>query len=268
VEFRVYSQWGEDGILEWLIQRLQIPSSRFVEFGVGDYSEANTRLVLINRNWKGLVIDGSVTFMERLRREDIHWRHDLTAVSAFIDRDNINELITSSGFSGQLGILSIDIDGNDYWVWDALTCVNPMIVVCEYNAVFGDKLPVTVPYGACFDRTRAHFSNLYYGASIGALELLARRKGYELIGSNSAGNNAFFLRHDLFPFVSQSITSRASFPSRFRESKDAEGQLTFQSGIDRLRQLNGMPVTNVATGQTFELGAAETFYSPKWLASE
>jgi hypothetical protein len=97
----------------------------------------------------------------------------------------------SANFGGQIGLLSIDIDGVDYWIWNAIRAVNPILVVCEYNGVFGDLVPIVVPYDQKFDRTRAHPSNVYWGASISALEMLAKAKGYEFVGTNSTGHNAF-----------------------------------------------------------------------------
>jgi hypothetical protein len=263
-EFRVFSQWGEDGILEWLIQRVPLCTPRFIEFGVENYREANTRFLLENRNWKGLVIDGSAEHIDSVRRQEFYWRHDLTAVCAFIDRDNIKDLIINNGFSGAIGILSVDIDGNDYWVWQAINCVNPELVICEYNAVFGDIVPVTIPYKPDFQRTAAHPSNLYWGASIRAFEVLAERKGYDLIGTNMAGTNAFFIRHDLLPKVSDSITSKAPLPSFIRESRDGEGKLNFKSGLERLREIRKMPVLNLDTGVTAPLEQAGDLYSEGW----
>ena len=141
VEFKVFSQWGEDGIIDWLIERAEIPPNlhSFIEFGVESYGEANTRFLLQNRNWRGLVMDGDPAQIERLnRKKELFWAYDLTAKSAFITRENINDLFLDSGFSGEIGLLSIDIDGNDYWVWEAIRAVRPIICVCEYNAVFGD----------------------------------------------------------------------------------------------------------------------------------
>lgn len=146
VEFKIYSQWGEDGIIEWLIHKLPISSKIFIEFGVENYKEANTRFLIKNHNWKGLVIDSNEKHIRRIRNDDLYWRYDLTALHAFITRDNINSTITNSGFSGKIGILSIDIDGNDYYIWEAIDAVKPDIVVCEYNAVFGDIYPITIPY--------------------------------------------------------------------------------------------------------------------------
>lgn len=264
-EFRVYSQWGEDGILEWLIQRLPISSQRFVEFGVENYQEANTRFLLIHRNWKGLVMDGSLQNMESVHQEDIYWRYDLTAQYTFINRDNINRLIADAGFSGTVGVLSVDIDGNDYWVWEAIEVVKADIVICEYNAVFGDLYPVSVPYSATFHRTAAHCSNLYFGASISALCLLAQRKGYVLVGSNRAGSNAFFVRSDLFSLLEGAIADTSPLPSLARESRDKNANLSFIGGLDRLREIEHMPIVRLDTGETVPLRTLGSMYSKQWL---
>jgi hypothetical protein len=264
-EFRVYSQWGEDGILEWLIQRLPISSPRFIEFGVENYREANTRFLLVNRNWKGLVMDGSLDNMQSIRQEDIYWRHDLNAVCAFINRENINGLISDAGFSGAAGVLSVDVDGNDYWVWEAINVVNPDIVVCEYNAVFGDLYALSIPYNPSFQRTTAHSSNLYFGASISALSFLARRKGYELVGTNRGGCNAFFVRKDLFPLLDEIIADKSPLPSLARESRDKNGKFSFIGGLERLREIADMPIVRVDTGETIPLRTLGPLYSQHWL---
>src|SRR5260370_31782063 len=122
-EFRVFSQWGEDGVIEWLVSHVEVPNTRFVEFGVGNFYEANCRFLLLNRNWKGLVMDSSAEYMTGLRNYAIHWKHDLTAAPAFVSVENINGLIGDHGFGGPLGILSIAIDGNDSWIVTDITCV-------------------------------------------------------------------------------------------------------------------------------------------------
>jgi hypothetical protein len=262
--FSVYSQWGEDGILEWLIQRLPISSNRFIEFGVEDYSEANTRFLLVNRNWKGLVMDASEENIGRLRSEAILWRHDLTAKAAFIDRESINGLIQRNGFNGKLGVLSIDVDGNDYWIWEAINTVDPDIVVCEYNAVFGDRVPVTIPYAADFVRHLAHSSFLYYGASIAALRMLAQRKGYTLIGSNLEGVNAFFIRTNLYQIIAPHLSTFEARPSLVRESRDQSRSFTFASGENRLQIISNMPVIELETRKTVLLRELGDLYSAEW----
>jgi hypothetical protein len=227
-EFKVYSQWGEDGIIQHLLNVVPVVRPVFVEFGVENYAEANTRFLLLNNNWSGLIIDGSEANMASVRNEPLYWRHTLKAVCGFVTRENINHLLRDNALSGEIGLLSIDIDGNDYWVWESIDVVNPAIVVIEYNARFGPERAVTTPYDPAFVRQRAHHSCIYYGASLAALVGLGRRKGYAFVGSNSAANNAFFVRRDLLPASLPARTSAEEWrPCMFREARDENGALRF-----------------------------------------
>jgi hypothetical protein len=266
VEFSVLSQWGEDGIIDWLIERLALPPQlqSFIEFGVERYDEANTRFLLENRNWRGLIMDGDPQLRATLQRQDIYSKYDLRAVSAFITRENINQLILDAGYAGEIGLLSVDIDGNDYWVWEAITAVEPVLVICEYNAVFGDIWPISVPYDPQFQRADKHFSHLYFGASIMALRSLAKQKGYAFLGTNLAGNDAFFVREDCALPLKDAIATRTTDLSRFRESHDTAGQLTFLNGDRRLETILDMPVVNVETGETQLIRDLSTMYSEAW----
>jgi hypothetical protein len=270
VEFRVSSQWGQDGIIDWLVERAKIPfgAQIFIEFGVEDYRQSNTRFLLQSRNWRGLVMDGHPAVVAAVKRDGLAWRYDLTARSAFITRENINELISGAGFGGDIGLLSIDIDGNDYWVWEALHTVRPIICICEYNAVLGDIHPICIPYDKYFSRMKAHPSNLYFGASLAALRLLAAKKGYRFVGTNSAGNDAFFVREDYASrFIDGSLKHVQSLPSRFRESRDARGLNSYIGGLERLKQISALPVVNVETGSMIELRDLEAVYSDEWLVA-
>ena len=162
-EFQVYSQFGEDGIIQWLIHNVEIKNKTFIEFGVEDYSESNTRFLLMNNNWTGFVMDGSEENIKRLKKWKYFWKYDLSAKAAFITKENINSLITEAGYSGDIGILSIDLDGNDYWILNSITCVTPRILICEYNNIYGADKKVSIPYDKQFMRTKVHYSNLYWG---------------------------------------------------------------------------------------------------------
>lgn len=248
-EFQVFSQFGDDGIIQRLIRGLKIEEQTFVEFGVQDYSESNTRFLLINNNWRGLILDCSEESMDQVRRSVLHWRQDLTVATAFIDRDNINSLLSDNGFSGELGILSVDIDGNDYWVWEAINVVNPMIVIAEYNAVFGPHTAVSIPYDPKFYRTDAHSSNLYWGCSLGALAHLAEKKGYAFVGCNSHGNNSYFVRKDRLGSLKPVTVEEGYVESKFRESRDESGKLSYLGGAARLKAIEQLPVVEVTSGR-------------------
>jgi hypothetical protein len=257
VEFRVYSQFGDDGIIYFLLGKIKPRSKTFIEFGVQDYSEANTRYLLESKNWSGLVIDGDFRAMADLRSQEIYWRQDLTAIGAFITRENINELFRQCGFEGELGLLSIDIDGVDYWVWEAIDTVSPSLVVAEYNSLFGDQHAITVPYHPEFRRQDAHWSCLYWGASLAALDHLATVKGYSLLGCNTAGNNAYFIRNDCLGLVGlPRLTPEEAFvDSKFRESRDQSGQLTFLRGEQRASLISKLEVVDVQAGITKPLNS-------------
>ncbi|MCB0104075.1 MAG: hypothetical protein KDD74_18655 [Anaerolineales bacterium] len=252
-EFKVFSQFGDDGILQYLIHQTQPKKHTFIEFGVQAYTEANTRFLLLNDNWSGLIMDGDHTSMEAVRNLPDIWRYDLQAVGAFIDRDNVNSLFASAGYTGEIGLLSVDIDGNDYWVWEAINVVDPVLVVAEYNSVFGAEHAVTVPYNPAFDRTRSHYSNLYWGASLKALCLLAEKKGYAFVGCNSAGNNAHFVRKDRVGNIPVRTVKEGYVESKFRESRDADSNLTYLRGSQRLKEIQDMNVVDVENNKTLLL---------------
>lgn len=268
VEFSAFSQWGEDGIIDWLVARLPRIPRTFIEFGVEDYRESNTRLLLQLRNWRGLVMDGSADHIRDIRSQDIYWRHGLTANCAFIDRDNINRLLEDGGMSGPVGLLSVDIDGNDYWVWKSIDVVNPAIVVAEYNAVLGDIHALTVPYRADFQRTQAHHSNLYFGASLPALIELGRQKGYTFVGTTSTGCNAFFVRDDFAAKVTPALSGAWGYPSQVREARDENRNLLFLDGAARATQIAHLPLVNPVTGAQTSLAECGELYSDAWKAGQ
>jgi hypothetical protein len=244
-EFRVYSQFGDDGIIQHLIHNTAISERRFVEFGVENYTESNTRFLLMNNNWSGLIVDASKNHVDFVKRDPIYWRHDLTAEAAFLTPENVDEILVRNGFTGEIGLLSIDVDGNDYWLWERVSAVSPVIVIVEYNSVFGSGRAVTIPYSPQFNRAGAHSSHLYWGASLRALNLVAERKGYCLVGCNSSGNNAYFVKADRIGTVATRTVDEAYVLSKFRESRDVRGKLSYLSGVDRLKAIAQMPLYDV-----------------------
>jgi len=250
VEFKVFSQWGDDGIIQFLVSNLDIRVSTFVEFGVGDYQESNTRFLLLNNNWRGVVFDSSAAQVRNIEASSGFWKYDLVARELWVTVENINQNLREVGLEGEIGLLHIDIDGNDYWIWKAISVVQPVIVIVEYNSVLGGEKSLTVPYRQDFDRAKAHFSHLYFGASLPALIDLGREKGYTFVGSNSAGNNAYFIKDramndTLAPFVA----TAKWVESRFRESRNEQGVLTYLGGLERGALINGLEVLNVKTGK-------------------
>ena len=248
-EFKIFSQWGDDGIIQFLVSYLDIKKKEFIEFGVEDYSESNTRFLLVNNNWNGMVMDGSKRNINYIQKDNIYWQHSLLAKAIFITKENINELIKECDFSSDMGLLHIDIDGNDYWIWKEINVVNPILVIVEYNSVFGAEKALTVPYDPVFTRSKAHYSDLYFGASLKALVQLGETKGYSFVGSNSNGNNAYFVRKDKMKNLRALTTEEGYVESRFRESRNQERNLTYISGKDRLDIIKGLEVYNVELGK-------------------
>ena len=253
-EFRVFSQWGEDGLIQYLIRRVPVARPIFVEFGVENYTESNTRFLLTNNHWAGLIIDGSAENIAYVRRDPIYWATNLKAENAFITRENINDLISRNGVAGDIGLLSIDIDGNDYWIFEKIDVISPRIIICEYNSHFGPTAKVTTPYDPSFTREAAHFSKIYYGASIAALNSLALRKGYSLVASNSAGNNVVFVRSDLLGGLSVLTPQEAYVRAQFREFHDETGRLTFYDFEQRLEKIQHLPVYDLDRDQVMSIG--------------
>ena len=253
VEFQVFSQRGEDGIIQYLINHIDIPNKIFVEFGVETYTESNTRFLLINNNWSGLIIDGSKDNINFIKSDYIYWKYDITAVESFITRNNINKIISEYTKIADIGILSVDIDGNDYWIWKEIDCIKPRIVICEYNSAFGNNKKVTVPYKDEFVRRNEHYSDLYFGASLAAFCELAEEKGYDFIGTTSAGVNAYFVRKDLSsPF--KKFTSQEGFnESDNRDSRDEKGNLTFLRHDKRLNLIKEKLVYDLEINQDISI---------------
>ena len=254
-EFRVFSQFGEDGIIQWLVQRVPIDEQTFVEFGVGDYSESNTRLLVEMANWRGLIIDGDDAHLQFLVESGIAWRHTVDARSAFLTAENLDATISSAGYEGDVGLVSIDVDGVDYWMLDALNAVRPRILVVEYNSHYGPHRAVTIPYDPAFERMEAHWSGLYYGVSIAGLARCADRKGYALVGSNSTATNAFFVRRDVLGAIPEVAPEQAWRPNRVRQARGPDGELTYLSGVrEQLSVFADKPLIDLDDGRETTVG--------------
>lgn len=242
-EFKVFSQFGEDGAIQHLLRHVSVPSTTFVEIGVESYRESNTRFLAVNDNWQGLAIDGSSDHVEFITSTDLGWRADVQPVQEFITRENINDILTRHGYTGELGLLSIDVDGMDYWLLEAVEVVQPAIVVIEYNSIFGPNQKVTVPYSPTFVCGEAHWSHQYFGSSIAALEDLASSRGYALVGATKNAVNAFFVREDLLADIPRMSAATAWRPSRFLSARDESGALSYVRDHDaRLRLIADLPL--------------------------
>ena len=164
-ECKIFSQNGEDGIINYLVKKLKINNPSFVEIGVGDYSEANTRLLYERFHSKGLIFDVIDDFENKVKKNINYWKGDIRAIQKNINSDNFNSLL-SANCKFDIDIFSIDIDGVDYWIIEKLQKKVSKIFIAEYNANFGSELEITVPNLKNFSRTNYHHSNLCYGMSL------------------------------------------------------------------------------------------------------
>jgi hypothetical protein len=251
--FGVFAQTDEDGILSWMIDRLGVRNESFIEFGVHDYRESNTRYLLQTRAWRGLVIDGDPANIAAIRADEVAYMRDLETVAAFITRENINELIERAGFKDRVGILSVDIDGVDYWVLEKIAIASDIIVV-EYNDFLGDA-PVTVPYNPSFSRWSETPHGNYWGASLAAFRHLLEPKGYVFAGTNLIGVNAFFVHRDHAGRLSEALETIAVHPYVTRDARDGAGKPAAKSYSAFADAVAEKPVVRVDTGETLKLGA-------------
>lgn len=229
--FKLFSQFEEDGLLLYIFSLIGFSNRTFIEFGSDDGINSNTANLYYNHDFTGLYMDGNKKALERGRH--FFKKHANESVDqpifkqAFINAENINSLIKDAGMDGEIGLLSIDIDGNDYWVWKAMEVVRPQVVIIETHNEFGLN-DIIVPYDPNYFYPGKHPT--YHGASPIAMTKLAKKKGYRLVGSNELGFNFIYVREDLIPDLLPEVTveSLLQHPSniearqRFEAVKDWE----------------------------------------------
>lgn len=196
--FRVFSQFEEDGKLLFIFSVIGMENKVFIEIGSDDGVNSNSANLYFNFGWHGLFIDGNPRSIKRGKRffnKYPHpWFYKPRFVCAKVTRENINQLIEKSGIQGEIGLLSIDIDGNDYWIWDAIDVIDPKVVIIETHNEFGLN-NIVVPYDPDYSYPGKH--PIYHGASPVAMTNLARRKGYRLVGANELGFNFIFIKNGI-----------------------------------------------------------------------
>lgn len=193
-ENEILSQCGEDGIIEEIFRRIGTTNRHFVEFGAGNGLQNSTAALLLN-NWTGSWIEGDASLASIIKSKfaALIVRHRLTLTEAFVTAENIEQLFVSLDVPESFDLLSIDIDGNDYWVWKSIVHYHPRVVIGEYNGRYGATLPWVMKYNP----SHRWNGSCYYGASLKSLELLGALKGYSLVGCNLSGVNAFFVQNSL-----------------------------------------------------------------------
>jgi len=225
VGFRAHSQFEEDGILLYLFALIPPRTRTCVEICAGNGRENMTTNLIINHGWWGYLFDGDPANVAAGKRFFANHKdtflHPPTFTHAWVTAENINELLAASGLSGEVDLFSLDIDGMDYWIWKALTVIEPRVVVCETHNAVPLHRAVTVPYDSAFVCN----SENYRGASLAAMCQLAKEKGYRLVGTHRFGFNAFFVKNgvgeEFFPEVSAAECQRDPFSERRRRDWDA-----------------------------------------------
>jgi hypothetical protein len=231
--FRAYSQNDEDGIVAEIFARIGTTNRRFLEIGAGEGLENNTAYLLAG-GWTGGWIEGGKKEGARIQSSFAEPLHNgaLRLANAFVTRENVNDLVASLGLEGEIDFLSLDIDGNDYHVFEALTAVRPRAIALEYNAAFRPPMAFISPYNA----ERRWGGDYNYGASLVSLTELAGRRGYTLVGCNMTGVNAFFVREEFAGHFSGPHTAATFYNEPAYELTDA-----FRSGHRPVYSVGGLP---------------------------
>ena len=253
LDYKVYSQSGEDGIIDYLLYMLNIKKPKFIEIGVGNYYEANTRFFFERSSCKGLVIDIIKDFEKEVRDNVNLWKGDLKIVEKEINSKNILNTLKENGFYEDIDLFSIDIDGVDYWVLKELPNEFSKIIVAEYNSCFGDKLMVSVPNIKGFQRKKYHYSHLCFGTSIKALTDLLSKKGYIFLGTNLLRTNAFFILKKFKDKINLNLPDinhlAQHVDSHVRESRNKKGKLNFLSGENRIKEIENCEVVDLSNSE-------------------
>lgn len=251
-EIKVFSQWGEDGILDFLCEKIDISKPSIIEIGAGNFMECNSRFISEFRNANVIAVDGRDDLVKVVKSSPLYWKSNLIPIVEWITPDNINSIMDLGKEKfGKIDIFSLDLDGNDYWILQDVIFSDVAIAVIEFNPIFGASLKVTVPRNDAFDRYKAHYSGLYYGASLQAIIDLMIIKGFEFIGTNRVGNNAFFVKSKFSNKFSFDVKSDYSKYTdwRIRDSRGLNGELTYLDGSERLKAIKDLYLLDLDTMQ-------------------
>lgn len=216
-EYSVFSQNGEDGILRYIYSEIGFKSKVFLEFGFGT-TENNSLRLMLKEGFGGVFIDGSDQTVDSFNKSAKTLNiNNVQAISRFLTLKNLKSVILDSGLPNEIDLLSIDVDGNDFWFWKDITYLSPRVVIVEYNASLGPDVSLSTIYDDSFLRHEKHDSGMYCSASLTAFTKLAKEKGYSLITCDSAGVNAFFVRNDcLTENLKVSTPEEAFYPHKNR----------------------------------------------------
>jgi len=190
-EFKIFSQTGEDGVIDYIFKKIGVKNKKFVEIGIEDGRECNTANLSLNFGWSGLLIEANKSDAEKAKK--YYLGKPVKVINSFVKKENINEILKRENILGEIDLLSIDIDGNDYWIWETINEISPRVVIVEYNSTLRGR-DITIKYNPAFSRFTKEKTGYYYGTSLSALTKLAEKKGYALVACNSLGFNSFFVK--------------------------------------------------------------------------
>lgn len=258
-EVKVYSQWGEDGILDYICESIGLSKPKVIEIGAGNFTECNSRFLAENRNASVFAVDGRVDLNSSIEVSSLKWKSHIFGYQTWVTPENINDILEKAHRAiGSLDVFSLDVDGNDYWILESSNLDSVSVIVVEYNPLFGHTKAVTVARDDAFDRTSKHYSWLYYGAGLKAFINLLSERDFIFIGTNRVGNNAFFVRNTLRSRIKLDMSADLSKYTdwRIRESRNKEGKLSFTSGYDRVLEISHLPLIDLETGLEISVGTA------------
>ena len=249
VDYKIFSQNGEDGIINYLTSQLKINKPKFIEIGVGDYSESNTKFIFETESPHGMIIDCIKNFREKVKENTLIWKGQLEIIEQKVSSKNILHLINSKNFFENLDIFSLDIDGVDYWILKELPKNFSKIAIIEYNPIFGVEKNITVPNIDNFNRTDYHYSNLCFGMSLKAAIKVMEEKNFYFVGVNLMRNNAFFISN-IFPkdhyFKNLQVDNLEKINNaNFQESRDQNGNLNYLGGKKKIQEISECEVVKL-----------------------
>lgn len=257
VDYKIFSQNGEDGILDYLLYQLKIEKPKYIEIGVGDYTESNTRFIFERCSPKGVIVDCLENLEEKIKKNFSLWKSELKIVNDFVNPNNIIKIMREADTLNNLDIFSLDIDGIDYWILKELPKDFSKIAIVEFNPIFGKNLKVSVPNITNFDRKKYHYSNLCFGMSLQAAIEIMNEKNFYFVGTNLLRNNAFFIsknykKEEYFKnLVINNIEN--STDANFTESRDIKGNLNFLNYQKRVKEILECEVVDLSVNSNIKI---------------
>ena len=259
-ELKIFSQNGEDGILDFLIERIAIQKPTMLEIGSGNFNECNSRFLNYLRNSSVYLVDAKIdeiNFKKNFRQRIVNSSIFLNEI--WVSKENIRNVVDNAvKLLGTVNILSVDLDGNDYWIVEAMGAIDLDIIIVEYNPILSTVEPVSTIYDPNFNRADKHYSFKYYGASLESFIEYFKVNGFIFVGTTSQGTNAFFVNvkySTIFDGLGKDPNVYKNISSR--ESRDKIGELSFIDSHSERKLIGDLKVINTVTQQVKSI--SETF---------